>query len=363
MQRRSILALAGGAALAAALPAQAQQPKPARIGVLVLANWERTYALFKEALGALGYVEGKNLTIEFRAAQGKPEALDGLAAELVGLNVELIVAFLTQAVFAAKRATSIIPIIMAGAGDPVATGIVASLARPGGNITGISSLGPELASKALELMHEIKPSIKRVAVLANASAAFTKPMLEQLQSGARALRLELFATQVRGAGDYEAAFDAWAKQRVDAVFVQPSLPMAAAVALATRHRLPAFSFDRSTVETGGLLAYVTDEKEQYRTVATLRRQGPEWSQARRIACATSHQIRVGHQRQDRQSARHHDSANGVAARDGGDRMKRRHLMLTLGASAIAPALPARALPALCLRRSAPHFCPACAKAA
>ena len=262
MQRRSILSLAGGAALATALPLAAQQPKPARIGVLVLSSWERQFAQFKVALGALGYVEGKNLLIELRSAQGKPEALDGLAQELVRANVDLIVAYLTPAAFAAKRATGSIPIVMAGVGDPVGAGLIASLARPGGNITGISMLALDLAGKTLELMREIKPSARRIAVLANAGDPFTKPLLEQLHGATQALRVELLPVQVRGEGEYESVFAAWVKQGVDAVFIQPSLPTPPAVALAMRHRLPSFSFSRPVVEAGGLFAYTASEKER-----------------------------------------------------------------------------------------------------
>ena len=267
MKRRGLIPLVAGLGLTYALPLAAQQPRPARIGVLVLANWERPYAQIKDGLRELGYIEGKNLTIELRSAQGKAEALDGLAAELVALKVDVIVALLTPAVMAAKRATSSIPIVMAGAGDPVGTGIVASLARPGGNITGISTFGPELASKTLEFMRELRPGTARVAVLANATDPFTKPMLEQLEMGAKTLRMELLPTHVRGESEYEAAFAAWAKQRVDAVFIQPSLGLRRANELALQHRLPAYSFVRSFVDSGGLLTYTASDKERYKRTA------------------------------------------------------------------------------------------------
>jgi putative ABC transport system substrate-binding protein len=267
MLRRSLISKASGAALAAALPAWAQQSRPARIGVLVLANWERPVALIKDGLRELGYVEGRNLAIELRSAQGRPDALDVLAAELVGLKVDVIVTVLTPAVVAAKRATGTIPIVMAGVGDPVGTGIVASLARPGGNITGMSTFGPELASKTLEFMRELRPGTSRVAVLANATDPFTRPLLEQLQAGAKALRMELLVTQVRSESDYEAAFLAWTRQRVDAVFVQSSLQLRQASELALQHRLPTYSSVRSFVDSGGLLTYTASEAERYQRTA------------------------------------------------------------------------------------------------
>ena len=267
MQRRSLINLAAGASLAVTLAALAQQAKLARVGVLVLANWERPLAQIKEGLRELGYVEGRNLVFELRSAHGKPEALDALAAELVGLKVDVIVPLLTPSVFAAKRATGSIPIVMAGAGDPVGTGLVASLARPGGNITGISTFGPELASKTLEFIREIKPGASRVAVLANATDPFTKPLLEQLQAGAKGLRMELLVAQVRGEAEYEAVFAAWAKQRVDAVLIQPSLVIRRANELAMLHRLPSYSFVRSFVDSGGLLTYTASDKERYQRTA------------------------------------------------------------------------------------------------
>lgn len=257
----------GSAALAATSRLLAQQPKPARIGVLVVSNWERAYAQIKDELRELGYVEGRNLVFELRSAQGKPEVLDALATELVNLKVDVIVPLLTPAVFAAKRATTNIPIVMS-AGDPVGTGLVASLARPGGNITGISTFGPELASKTLEFIREIKPGASRVAVLANATDLFTKPLLEQLQAGAKGLQMELLVTQAHGEAEYEAAFAAWAKQRVDAVFIQPSLPLPRANALALQHRLPSYFFTRPFVNSGGLLTYTASDKERYQRTAS-----------------------------------------------------------------------------------------------
>lgn len=267
MQRRLVICLTGALPLVTAVELIAQTRRVARVGVLVMANWERSVAEFKAALRELGYIEGQNLVVEFRAAEGNPEKLNEHAAELVRMKVDVIAAFLTPAVHAARAATRTLPIVMAGAGDPVGTGLIASLARPGGNITGIAALGPDLAGKSLELMRELHPGIQRVAVLANATDPFTKPMLEQLGQAAKVMSLDIQPTMVKGPDEYAGAFDAWAKQRVDAVFVQPSLPMPRAIELALHYRLPSFSFVRTFVPAGGLLAYAANNSAMNRRSA------------------------------------------------------------------------------------------------
>jgi putative ABC transport system substrate-binding protein len=255
MRRRQFIVLLGGAAATWPLAARGQQTKVPRVGILVLGNPEPFWTLFREALRTLGYVDGQNVQYVFRSAEGKPNLLPGLAAELVRLKVDMIVANQTPAATAAKRATGEIPIVMAGVGDPVGTGLIASLARPGGNITGVTGVTAELAGKTLELVREILPAARRVAVLANAADPFTKPFLEQLQTAARTLGLELQAIMVRGAEEFEAAFAAMDRGRADAVIVQPSLPRKRAVDLAARYRLPAVSPTRAFAEEGGLMSY------------------------------------------------------------------------------------------------------------
>ena len=163
MNRRELMTLLGGAAAGWPVNVRAQQAGPPRLGVLLVGNREPFSKLFSEGLRDFGYIDGQNLRIELRSAEGKLSALPELAAELVGLKVDIIVASETPAVQAAKRATGEIPIVMAPSGDPVGTGLIASLARPGGNVTGLSAATAELAGKSLELIREIMPTASRVA--------------------------------------------------------------------------------------------------------------------------------------------------------------------------------------------------------
>ena len=184
-----------GGALAWPLITRAQQKIP-RIGILIFTEAEHM-GPFREALRDLGYVDGRNIQFEIRAAEGQANRLPDLAAGLVRSKVDVIVASLTPAVAAARQATSDIPIVMAPAGDPVATGLISSLARPGGNITGVSATAAELSSKNLELVRDILPAARNIAVLHNPNDPFARVRLEQLQQGARGLRLDIRPVTVR----------------------------------------------------------------------------------------------------------------------------------------------------------------------
>lgn len=266
MQRRIFLAVTSGAA-AWPFVAWAQPAKRVpRIGVLFIANQEPFKSAFREGLRQRGYIEGQNIHLEYRSAEGKPELLPKLAAEFVNSKVDLIVATQTPAVQAAKSATREIPIVMT-AGDPVGTGLVASLARPGGNITGMSSTTAELGGKTLEFIRELRPATKRVAVLANSADPFTKPFLEQIQAAGKVLRIEISPFVVRVAEEFKSAFAEMAKLRMDAVIVQPSLPRKAALELVMQHRLPSISPTAAFVNEGGLLSYSAKLEDQYRGVA------------------------------------------------------------------------------------------------
>ena len=206
MRRREFLALAGGAAATLPLAAYAQQRMP-RVGVLLLSGPE-LLGPFPQAMRDLGYVEGKNIQIEIRSAQGQADRLPELAAEMVRSKVDVIVASLTPVITAARRATSDIPIVMAPAGDPVATGLVSSLARPGGNITGVSGTAAELAAKSLELIRELLPAARRVGVAANATDPFSKPFLEQIQQGGKTTGFDIHIVMVRANDELDRAFAA-----------------------------------------------------------------------------------------------------------------------------------------------------------
>ena len=185
MRRRDLLTLLGGTAAVWPFTGAAQQPKSPTIGVLVVGSpgSERFWRLFRESMRDLGYLEGQNVRYEFRSDEGQASRLPDLAAELVRLKVDVIVPWFTPATRAAKQATSDIPIVMAMTGNPVETGLVASLARPGGNVTGISNMGSEMAGKCVELTREMLPSARRLVALANAPDPFSKPFLERVRLG------------------------------------------------------------------------------------------------------------------------------------------------------------------------------------
>jgi putative ABC transport system substrate-binding protein len=268
IRRREFITLLGGAAVWP-LAAYAQQPKLPRIGVLVTSAPEPFWTLFREGLRANGYIEKRNIQFEFRSADRKPDLLRALADELVRLKVDIIVASLTPAVIAAKQATSQIPIVMVPAGDPVRTGLISSLARPGGNITGVSSTTAELYVKTLELIREVLPSTRRVAVLANSAIAadpFAIPFVEQIEDAGRTLGIAIQTIKVRGEEEFDAAFAAMDKERADAVMVQGSLPRKPALDLALKHRLPLIGGQLLTQE-GGLISYSPNQHDMYRRAA------------------------------------------------------------------------------------------------
>jgi putative ABC transport system substrate-binding protein len=264
--RRQFISALGGAA-AWPLAAQAQQPKLPRIGVLIPANPEPFSSEFRAGLREHGYIEGQNIAFEFRSADGKPNLLRELAAELVRLKVDIIVASQTPAVTAARQATTEIPIVMAPAGDPVGTGLISSLARPGGNITGLSSTTAELGAKTLELIREVLPSTRRVAVLANAADPFSRSFIELIEDGGRTLGIAIQTIRVRGVEEFDAAFAAMDKERADAVIVQPSLPRKPALDLALKHRLPAVGPTPLFPREGGLMSYSGNQNDTYRRAA------------------------------------------------------------------------------------------------
>jgi ABC-type uncharacterized transport system substrate-binding protein len=268
MQRREFIRLVGGAT-AWPLAARAQQRNVATIGVLVRAapGWERFWRLFPQALRDLGYIDGKNIRFEFRSDQGQMSHLPELAAELVRLKVNVIVPWFTPAALAAKQATHEIPIICAACGDMVGTGLVESLARPGGNVTGNSSLNAELAAKTVELIREIVPSAKRVAALANAADPFSKSFLKQIQLAGEATGAVIDPIMIHDAEELDAAFAAMEGQLTDAIVVQPSLPTKRAADLALSYRIPAVCAWRQFPRDGGLAAYFGAEDDMYRQAA------------------------------------------------------------------------------------------------
>jgi putative ABC transport system substrate-binding protein len=268
MRRREFIALLGGA-VAWPLAARAQQPKVPTIGALVIGNIspEQFWREFRQGLRDLGYVEGQNIRFEFRSAEGHLDRLPELAAELVRLKVDIIVTWFTPTALAAKQATREIPIVMAETGDPIGTGLVASLPRPGGNVTGMASVTAELAGKCVQLIRDMLPSARRVTALANATDPFSKPFLQQIQLGGEATGTTINSVSISNSEEFETAFAAMEKDRPDAIIVQPSLPTKRAAELALKHRVPAVSVPRWFVEEGGLMSYSAIYVELFRKAA------------------------------------------------------------------------------------------------
>ena len=255
--------------------AQAQQAKKIPVvGFLSGASPSVTQSdidALRQGLRDLGYIEEKNIVIEYRYAEGREGGLSDLAAELVRLNVDIIVTGATIAVRAAMQLTGTIPIVMAGTGDPVATGLIASLARPGGNVTGLSAFGPELTTKQLELLKETFPQVSRVLFLYNGANASTVVALKELEVAAAALGVQLQASDVRGANDIEPAFSAAARRRANGLLVlREALYQANAtgiVFLAAQRKLPAIYPTRQYVDVGGLMSYGISTSDLFRRVA------------------------------------------------------------------------------------------------
>ncbi len=261
MRRRTFVGILASTATLP-LAARAQQPaRISRIGVLALTQSDID-ALGKVLRGRLreaGYVEGQNVVFESRSADGNAAMLPNVASELVGSKVDVIVALYTPSVLAAKRATSEIPVVAAVMADPVGTGLVASLSRPGGNITGLSNMGPETAGKCVELFRDMMPSIRRVGVLANPADPFTKSFLEQIQLAARGPGIEIAPiAYARSADDLEAAFAVIAGDKPDAMIAQGVYSPQAVADFAIRIRLPAASIVPAFAQAGGLMSYGAD---------------------------------------------------------------------------------------------------------
>jgi len=262
------MTLLGGAAAAWPLVARAQQPKMATVGILITGNTSPEAFLqgFRAALAAAGLIEGENVQLEVRSAEGSNTLLSQKATELVRLKADVIVASLTPAVQAARHATSDIPIVMAAAGDPVATGLISSLARPGGNITGVSGAAVETAGKRLELIRDLVPSVRRVAVLANETDPFALPFVTQLGQSARSIDMEIEPILVRPDAPQAPAFEAMSAKQVDAFIIELGTIRPESAELAIKHRLPS-SGPRAWPPAGGLIGYSGNVAEIHRLAA------------------------------------------------------------------------------------------------
>jgi len=280
MRRRDFIQLMVGPAIAWPCAVHAQQAgNVPRVGYMLILSREsplarRSLDAFRQGLRERGYVDGQNIVIVYRSAEGNIERFPGLAAELVHLKVAVIVVANTQAALAAQRATTTIPIV-ALMGDPVGDGLVASLARPGGNITGLAFLGPELVPKRMELLKEVLPDASRVTALWDPGASgerTTKDMLRETEAAARALGVRLQFVGVRGADEFDRAFSAMSSERADALLVVGG-PMLFSERrrigeLAAKYRLPSIFSAREWVEAGGLISYGASIDDSIRRLAT-----------------------------------------------------------------------------------------------
>jgi putative tryptophan/tyrosine transport system substrate-binding protein len=274
MRRREFIALLGGAPVAWPLAARAQQPgKLPTIGLLGAATPSTTspwIAAFVQRLREFGWIEGRNIAIEYRWAEGRTERYGEIAAEFVRLKVDVIVTHSTAAVVAAKQTTSVIPIVFTNAGDPVANRLVASLARPGGNITGLSIQGTDTAAKRLDLLREVVPGLRRLAIMANVGNPAGVLEMEEIQATARALGLEVTALEIRRAEDITPAFDAL-KSGADALYISPDALINTnrirVNTLALGARLPTMSSVREYVAAGSLMSYGPNFPDLWRRAA------------------------------------------------------------------------------------------------
>lgn len=276
MRRRVLVAILGAAAVAGPIAARAQQPK--RIPRLCFLTFDpgslqsTRYGPFFEGLRDLGYVPGRTIAIDYLTADGRDERYPVLAAECVRAGADIIVTSTTPATQAAKNATKTIPIVMIGLGDPVGSGLVDSLARPGGNVTGLSQMASSLSVKRLKLLREIAPKISRVLVLSHLSDPIAAPQVKALEEAAAAFGIKLQIEDIRTALDLRLAFDAGAKARAEGVmntsesiFVVNRIAMAE---LAVRHKLPSVNHFRVMAEAGGLMSYAAVTTVMHRRAAT-----------------------------------------------------------------------------------------------
>jgi putative tryptophan/tyrosine transport system substrate-binding protein len=273
MKRRELITLLGGAA-AWPLTARAQQaarrPTIGYMGANTPVVESQRTAAFVQRLRELGWIEGRNVAVEYRWAEGRNERFAEIAAELVQLKVEVIVTAGTAAVVAAKQATSVIPIIFALGGDPVGTGLVASLARPGGNVTGLTQQSTDLAGKRVELLREVVPGLGRLATMANIGNPLAVLEMREVHAAARTLGLEVAISEIRRAEDIAPAFDAL-KGRADALYVVAD-PLVTSNririnTLALGARLPTMHGQNDNVEAGGLMSYGANFPDLYRRAA------------------------------------------------------------------------------------------------
>ena len=267
MRRREFIWLPGAAAVAWPFRARAQAARKPVIGVLFHSNPEPTLGFLRKALQSLGYREGDTFQLELRIAGGSVARLAEMAADMVARKVDVIVASTTPAALAAKAATDSIPIVMGLVADPVGSKLVASLARPGGNVTGVSGAVAEMAGRILGLLREAIPTATRIGALVNPADPFHLRLIEQIEVANKSVRADLRVFKISKADEIAAAFETMAAQGIGGAIIQPTLPLPDVIALAIRYRLPTASPIRGYAEAGGLLSYAGKSAELFGVVA------------------------------------------------------------------------------------------------
>jgi putative ABC transport system substrate-binding protein len=261
VRRRDVICLAGTAAVAWPFTAWAQAPRKPVIGVLFHSNPEPTLSLLRKALLGFGYREDDTIQLEVREAGGSDVLLATLAKDLVARKVDVIVTVTTPAALAAKAATDSIPIVMGASADPIGSKIIASLARPGGNITGVSGAVAEMAGKILGLLREAIPEGAQIGTLVNPADPFHVRLIEQIELANKSVRADLRFFKISRPDEIPAAFETMAAQGIAAAIIQPTLPLGDVIALAIKHHLPTASPIRGYAEAGGLLSYAGKSSE------------------------------------------------------------------------------------------------------
>jgi putative ABC transport system substrate-binding protein len=271
-RRKLVIALSAGSLMAPLASFAQQQGKVWRVGFLSAATNSDFYGAFPQGMRELGYIEGKNLVIEWRFGGGRFERLPDLALELVNLKVDVIVASTTPSIRAAQKATGTIPIVMANVGDAVGSGFVKSLARPGGHVTGVSNIAPDLGAKLLEMLLSMVPKLSRVAVLVNPDNSNSTAFLKSVEAAARRSNVKILPLETRSPQEVEHAFSMMGRQDAQAVIVarDPFLTQQRVQIseLAAKNRLPSICGNPEYVKVGGLLGYGANTFDQFRRAAT-----------------------------------------------------------------------------------------------
>jgi putative tryptophan/tyrosine transport system substrate-binding protein len=271
VKRREFIGLVGGAVAWPLTASAQQQGKIVTIGILAIEPWT-PIDTFRRALHDLGYIEGKNVRFEYRYARGDNERLPELANNLVGLNVDVILTWGTDAALAAKQATTTIPIVMGAVGDPLGIGIVTNLTRPGGNVTGLSSRAAELEAKRLQLLKEVVPGLSRVAILFNPTNHYMPLALQSAQRGAQTLDVTLAMYEVHDTTTLDAAFVTLTKDRPDALMIPADTFLVSQrsriAQFAIENKLPSVYSFREYIEAGGLIAYTPNYYDLFRRAAS-----------------------------------------------------------------------------------------------